>query len=145
MSRTFGIGDLSREFAVTPRTIRHYEDEGLLTPLRAGQRRIYRPRDRTRLKLILRGRRLGFPLAQIREIVDLYDGPSDGEARQLQLLIERIEQRSRELREKREDIDQTLRDLAQVAAGCHARLEEMASSSAAAARDRKTRSSAGGP
>ena len=73
MAETYGIAELAREFGVTARTIRHYEDEGLIAPLRDGQRRVYRPRDRTRLRLILRGRRLGFALAEVREIVDLYD------------------------------------------------------------------------
>ena len=126
MATTFSISDLAREFDVTPRTLRFYEDQGMLTPLRDGQRRIYRVRDRTRLKLILRGRRLGFPLAHIREIVDLYDAPADGEARQLTLLLDRIAARRRELLQKREDIDQTLEDLARVAAGCHARLDDLA-------------------
>ena len=126
MPSTYSISDLAREFQVTPRTLRFYEDQAMLTPLRDGQRRIYRTRDRTRLKLILRGRRLGFPLAQIREMIDLYDTPTDGEARQLELLIGRIETRRRELLQKREDIDLTLDELEAVAAGCHARLEELA-------------------
>ncbi len=143
MPSTYSISDLARELGVTPRTLRFYEDQGMLAPLRDGKRRIYRSRDRTRLKLILRGRRLGFPLAQIREIVDLYDAPADGEARQLRLLIGRIEARSRELRDKRDDIDQTLRELGEVAAGCHGRLDQLAASSPAAARNGKTRSKAG--
>jgi len=77
---TFGIGDLAREFGVTPRTIRFYEDQGMLAPSRDGQRRDFCPRERTRRMLILRGRRLGFPLAEIREIVDLYDAPAGEES-----------------------------------------------------------------
>ena len=75
MVQTFTISDLAREFEVTPRTIRHYEDEGLLSPRRQGQRRIYSPRDRVTLALILRGKRLGFSLAEAREIIELYDAP----------------------------------------------------------------------
>jgi DNA-binding transcriptional MerR regulator len=73
----FSIGELAREFDVTPRAIRFYEDQGLLAPRRDGQRRIYTPRDRTRLKLTLRGKRLGLSLAEIKELVDMYESPRD--------------------------------------------------------------------
>ncbi|NIW86644.1 MAG: MerR family transcriptional regulator, partial [Gammaproteobacteria bacterium] len=73
MNTVYSIGDLAREFDVTPRTIRFYEDQGLLSPARSGQNRVYTARDRTRLKLILRGKRLGFSLSEIRDILDLYD------------------------------------------------------------------------
>ena len=74
-SHGYGIADLAREFDVTTRTLRFYEDEGLIAPARKGQRRIFSQRDRVRLKLILRGKRLGFSLGEIREIIDLYDAP----------------------------------------------------------------------
>lgn len=125
MNATYSISELAREFAVTPRTLRFYEDEGLLSPQRSGQKRIYRPRDRTRLKLILRGRRLGFPLAEVRQIIGLYDAPA-GERRQLDHLLAQIGQRRGELEAKRRDINQTLRDLDRVAKGCQARLSELA-------------------
>ncbi len=122
MSTTYGIAELAREFGVTPRTIRFYEAEGMLSPARDGQRRVYRPRDRTRLKLILRGRRLGFPLAEVREIVDLYDAPP-GEAGQLEFLVEKIAARRAELEAKRADIDASLNDLKVVARNCRKRLK----------------------
>lgn len=124
MAESYGIRDLANEFGVTTRTIRFYEDQGMIAPLREGQRRIYRVRDRTRLKLILRGRRLGFSLAEIREIVDLYDAPS-GEAGQLNLLLERIAVRRAELEAKRRDIAASLRDLDAVAENCRNRLEQL--------------------
>lgn len=124
MARTYSIAELAREFGVTHRAIRFYEDQGMLTPLRDGQRRIYRPRDRTRLKLILRGRRLGFPLAEVREIIDLYNAPA-GEAGQLTHLIAKIMARKAELELKRHDIEASLSDLDAVAETCHKRLTEL--------------------
>ncbi len=133
MAETYGIAELAREFGVTPRTIRHYEDEGLIAPLRDGQRRVYRPRDRTRLRLVLRGRRLGFALAEVREIVDLYDA-APGEAGQLELLVAKIAGRRAELEAKRADIEATLADLEIVLGNCHKRLREMKNTSHSAAR-----------
>ncbi|MEE8188602.1 MAG: MerR family DNA-binding transcriptional regulator, partial [Kiloniellales bacterium] len=104
METTYGIAELAREFGVTARTIRFYEAEGMLSPAREGQRRIYRPRDRTRLKLILRGRRIGFTLAEVGGIIDLYDAPV-GEAGQLEYLLNKIAARRAELEAKREDIE----------------------------------------
>src|ERR1700747_1477923 len=89
---TFSISDLAREFALTTRAIRFYEDEGLLTPTQSGRNRIYAARDRTRLKLILRGKRLGLALAEIREILDLYDTNVD-EVPQLRKFVEILEAR----------------------------------------------------
>ena len=120
----FTIRDLAEEFRVTTRAIRFYEDKGLLQPKREGQRRLYSQRDRVRLQLILRGRRLGFPLAEVAEIVDLY-GAAAGEAGQLHSLIERIARRREELLGKRRDIDASLADLAAVAERCEARLTEL--------------------
>ena len=124
MTKTYSITELAQEFAVTNRTIRFYETEGMLTPLREGQRRIYRPRDRVRLKLILRGKRLGLSLQEIREIIDLYDA-ANGEAGQLQLLLDKIESRRGDLEDKRRDIDATLADLDDVAAKCRERLRQL--------------------
>ncbi len=120
----FGIGDLASEFAVTTRTIRFYEDRGMIAPRREGRRRVYGPRDRTRLKLILRGRRLGFSLSEIAEIVDLYDAPR-GEARQLTLLIDKVATRRVELESKRQDIEASLQDLDGVIKSCRKRLREL--------------------
>ena len=121
---TFGIGDLAREFGVTARTLRFYEDRGMIAPRRAGRRRIYGPRERTRLKLILRGRRLGFSLAEIAEIVDLYDAPR-GEGRQLTHLMDKIAARRAELKSKRRDIEASLKDLDGAARTCRKRLAEL--------------------
>lgn len=129
MSRLYGIGDLAREFAVTARTLRHYEDEGLLTPLRDGRKRLYRPRDRVRLKLILRGKRLGFSLRDIAEIIDLHDAPA-GEAGQLDTLLSRIAARRGDLESKRRDIEAALAHLDDVAADCERRLAALDESKA---------------
>jgi len=120
----FTITDLTREFDVTTRTLRFYEQEGLIDPVRRGRTRLYRPSDRTRLRLILRGRRLGFSLSEIREIVDMYDAPP-GERGQLLHLIARIEEKRANLMEKRNDIDLTLAELDDVEAGCRDRLSAM--------------------
>ncbi len=124
MAERFTITELSREFDVTTRTIRFYEDEGLLAPDRRGQARIYGTRDRVRLRLILRGKRLGFSLSEIKEILDLYDR-EPGEAGQLRHFLAKIAQRRAQLRQQREDIDVTLAELATVEARCDERLAEL--------------------
>src|SRR5687767_15868275 len=88
----FSISELAQEFDVTPRAIRFYEDQGLLAPRREGQRRIYTPRDRTRLKLTLRGKRLGLTLSEIRELIDMYE-PGRDERPQLERFLARSEER----------------------------------------------------
>ena len=138
MAETYGIAELAREFGVTARTIRHYEDEGLIAPSRDGQRRVYRPRDRTRLRLILRGRRLGFTLAEVREIVDLYDA-APGEAGQLELLLAKIGGRRSELEAKRADIEAALADLETVARNCRKRLRGLKNTNHATARTTEKR------
>ena len=110
MSTVYSIGELSREFGVTTRTIRFYEDQGLLSPAREGQSRIYQPRDRVRLKLILRGKRLGFSLKEIKNLIELYDAP-EGEGAQLRSFIEKIRARRGELQAQRNDIEQVLDEL----------------------------------
>jgi DNA-binding transcriptional MerR regulator len=110
MSDLFSIGDLAREFGVTTRTIRFYEDQGLLSPTRDGQNRIYQARDRVRLKLILRGKRLGFSLKEIKNLIELYDAP-EGEGRQLRVFIEKIRARRAELLIQRDDIEHVLDEL----------------------------------
>lgn len=121
---TYTISDLANEFAVTTRTIRFYEAEGMISPERDGQRRIFSVRDRTRLKLILRGKRIGFTLAEIRDIIDMYDS-HPGEAGQLRHLVDRIERQRTELETRRSVIDTTLADLAEVEANARARLTEL--------------------
>ncbi len=130
MSETYGIGELAREFAVTARTIRFYEDLGMLTPLREGRKRVYHPRDRVRLKLILRGKRLGFSLAETREMIELYDAP-EGEVGQLRLFRDKIAERRAELESKRRDIAAALEDLDQADKRCRARLGELEVTAAA--------------
>ncbi len=120
----YGITELTREFGVSTRTIRFYEDEGMLHPVRDGRHRLFHPRDRIRLKLILRGKRLGLSLAEIREIIDMYDA-RPGEAGQLNLLIEKIADRRRDLLQKQRDIEKTLEELDEVERSCRARLDEM--------------------
>ena len=110
MNDSYSIGDLSREFGVTTRTIRFYEDQGLLSPTRNGQNRIYQGRDRVRLKLILRGKRLGFSLKEINKLIQLYDTP-EGEAGQLRSFIEKIRARRTELLVQKDDIAHVLDEL----------------------------------
>ncbi len=111
------ISDLASEFEVTLRTLRHYEDVGLLTPERRGTTRVFHARDRTRLRLILRGRRLGFSLPEIRTIVNMYD-EQPGEAGQLNYLLDQIEVRRAELDQLRRDIDETAAELDEVERRC---------------------------
>lgn len=121
---TFGIRSLADEFGVTTRTIRFYEDEGLLSPRRDGTRRLFSQRDRVRLKLVLRGRRLGFSLSEIKEIIGMYDAPA-GEVGQLRLMLEKIGERRRDLEDKRRDIDEALSEMADIEASCRSRLAEL--------------------
>ncbi|TNI45693.1 MerR family transcriptional regulator [Aeromonas veronii] len=107
---TYSISELAHEFDVTPRTIRYYEDEGLLTPLREGQTRIYSHRDKIRLKLTLRGKRLGFSLAEIRELFDMYDTDKSSKT-QLHSMIQLIETKRGVLRQQLEDIQMVMAEL----------------------------------
>ena len=110
MAETFGIADLAREFGVTTRTIRFYEDRGLIQPRRAGQRRIYTPRDRVRLRLIMRGKRLGFSLEDIGQMLDLYD-VDPTEVAQLRLFVDKLRERKKALERQRADIAALLKEL----------------------------------
>ena len=117
MSETFGIAELAREFAVTTRTIRFYEDKNLLSPVRQGQRRVYSLRDRVRLRLIMRGKRLGFALDEIRQMIDLYDvDPS--EVTQLHHFLDKIRERQAQLIAQKHDISETLTELERIKAQC---------------------------
>src|SRR5215831_14341737 len=109
-NRTFTIRQLTKEFSVTARTLRFYEDEGLIAPARRGQTRLYSARDRARIILILRGRRLGFSLAEIREVLDMYDS-KDGEQAQMLHARKKFEERIVTLEQQKLDIDQALRQL----------------------------------
>lgn len=123
--RTYSIGELARLFEVTPRTIRFYEQEGLLEPERRGQTRIYHEKDRVRLKLTLRGKRLGFSLAEIREVIELYDAMPDGNARQLQRLLEILAEKRADMERQLEDIRLMQRELDDVEARCQEVLDNL--------------------
>lgn len=110
MAETFTISALAREFGVTTRTIRHYEDEGLLNPEREGTNRIFSHRDRVRLKLALRGKRLGFTLQEIRELFNLYDLARD-EKQQLEEFLGKLDRRRALLQQQREDIEVMLNEV----------------------------------
>ncbi|MHB0774165.1 MerR family transcriptional regulator [Halomonas sp. WWR20] len=125
--RTYSIGELARRFDVTARTIRFYEQEGLLAPERQGQTRIYHEKDRVRLKLTLRGKRLGFSLAEIREVIGLYDDEHDGDARQLKRMLDILADKRQGLAQQLEDIHVMQRELEDVEGRCQdalARLEQ---------------------
>ncbi len=106
----FSISELSREFEITPRAIRFYEDQGLLAPRREGQRRIYTPRDRTRLKLTLRGKRLGLTLSEIRELIDMYE-PGRDQRPQLERFLAVLESHKASLLQQRADIEAQLAEI----------------------------------
>jgi len=112
---TYSISDLSRHFDVTPRAIRFYEDQGLLSPERINAQRVYKDGDFIRLKLILRGKRIGFSLAELKQTISLYDTQPDSKA-QLQYVLETIDSHREELLERKQDIQTTLADMDDVQA-----------------------------
>jgi DNA-binding transcriptional MerR regulator len=134
---TFSISDLAQEFALTTRAIRFYEDEGLLAPLRRGQTRVYGERERTRIKLILRGKRLGLSLSEIRELFDLY-AATGSERSQLAKFLPMLADRRAMLLQQREDIDAVLAEIAVLERDCRRRLQPEGASPV-----RATRASAG--
>ena len=113
MPETFTITELTREFGVSTRTLRFYEDEGLLKPLRQGRTRKYRTSDRYILAQVLRGKRLGFSIAEIREILSMYRDPV-GERGQLDLLASKVDAKRQDLLQKRRDIEETLSEFAEI-------------------------------
>ena len=125
MTSRYTIGDLAREFGVTTRTIRHYEEQGLLNPSRQGPNRIFSARDRVRLKLALRGKRLGFSLHEIKELFDLYDVSKD-ERGQLEVFLAKLEKRKALLEQQREDIEVMLREVEFFATQCRKLLAQPA-------------------
>lgn len=110
MPGLFTIGELSTEFELSPRAIRFYEDQGLIAPARAGANRVYTKRDRARLQLVLRGKRLGFSLSDIRKFLDLYDADRT-KARQMSMTLELTRTRIRDLEQQQSDITLTLAEL----------------------------------
>lgn len=123
-TRELTIAEIADEFGITHRTVRFYEDRGLIAPERRGTRRIYHPRDRVRLGLILRGKRLGFSLEEITRIVDMYD-EQPGEVGQLRYLLAQIEARRADLEQRRLDVLAALAELDQLQARCRADLADL--------------------
>jgi DNA-binding transcriptional MerR regulator len=123
--RTWSVRELADEFGVTTRTLRFYEAEGLLAPARTGTARSYGPRDHTRLVLILRGRRFGMSLPEIREIVDMYEDAATGERTQLLTLLDRLDEIAADLRARRRDLTHTLDEVLDVARQCRQRLADL--------------------
>lgn len=118
---TFTITELAAEFDITPRAIRFYEDMGLLEPGRKGRNRVYTPRDRTRLKLTLRGKRLGLALQEIKQLVDMYDSQASA-APQLRAFLTILAQHRQQLEQQRHDIEVTLAEIQQHEKRCRALL-----------------------
>jgi DNA-binding transcriptional MerR regulator len=123
--RTWTVGELAEDLGVTTRTLRFYEAEGLISPQRVGMSRSYSPRDRARLRLILRGKRFGMSLAEIREIVGMYDGAASSERRQLATLLARLDDIADDLRARQSALQRTLDEVNDVAARCRTRLAEL--------------------
>jgi len=120
----FSIGELSKEFDITTRSIRFYEDQGLLMPARKGQTRIYNQRDRVRLKLILRGKRLGFSLAETGRLFELYDADKSS-AKQLSSMMELIFQKKNVLKQQLDDINAVLIELNDLEDNCQNILSQL--------------------
>jgi DNA-binding transcriptional MerR regulator len=132
MSKAYTISELAQEFGVTTRTLRHYEDQGLVTPTREGINRIYSHRDRVRLKLALRGKRLGFSLSELRELFQLYDLAND-EKRQLEEFAVKLERRRAQLEQQREDVEVMLNEINFFATQCQRLLADADSAKASPA------------
>lgn len=122
--RTWTIREIADEFGITTRTVRHYEEIGLLSPERVGTTRIFHRRERTRLSLIMRGRRLGFPLDEIATIVNLYDVPR-GKRSQLEYVLGQIDERREDLEQRRRDIEDALTELSTFEQRCQDELDAL--------------------
>lgn len=122
--QTFSIGELSKSFDITPRSIRFYEEQGLLEPLREGLTRVYHSKDKVRLKLILRGKRLGFSLAEISKLFELYD-TNPNSAAQLEIMLQLTEQKRAVLAQQLHDIQMLMDELDDVEARCKEELNEL--------------------
>ncbi|KXB31476.1 MerR family transcriptional regulator [Dechloromonas denitrificans] len=118
---TFAISDLAREFGITPRTIRFWEDQGILSPEREGSKRVFNRRDRARLKMALRGKRLGLSLAEIKDLIGMYNSTED-ETPQLLECLRIMSSRRQALEQQREDIEAMLAEIAQFEQQCQQEL-----------------------
>ena len=121
---TYSIAELAKEFDITTRTIRFYEDKQLLKPARRGQQRVYSRADRTRLKLVLRGKRLGWPLDDIREMIHMYDAPG-GEEKQLRVMIDKINTSRETLLRQQTDIALALSEFDDIQLRCETQLSSL--------------------
>ncbi len=124
MREYYSITELTREFKISTRTLRFYEDEGLVQPVRRGRTRLFKPSDRHLIRQIMRGKRLGFSINEIREIIQMYKAPP-GEVGQLKLMITRIDEKREDLRQKRRDLEETIAELDQAEESCVERLAEL--------------------
>lgn len=124
MREYYTITELTREFGISTRTLRYYEDEGLIQPVRRGRTRLFRPSDRHLIRQILRGKRLGFSIADLREIIQMYREPP-GEAGQLRTIIAKIDEKRAALRQKRRDLEEALAELDLAEEACVERLAEL--------------------
>lgn len=123
--KTYTISELSKAFDVTPRALRLYEESGLLGPKREGSKRIYFERDRVRLRLLLRGKRLGYSLAEIKELFDIYESNS-GEEGQLLLLLENMEEKKKKLEIQKTDVEMALQEIERITLKARETLDEIA-------------------
>ncbi len=124
MEKTYTINELADEFGVTLRAIRFYEEHGLISPQRQGRQRVFSRRDRVRLKLILRGKRIGLQLSEVREVIDLYDASRDEASQSLKLLAA-IMGRRRQLEQQKRDIEDILDEIDQLEAHCRQVIDDM--------------------
>lgn len=121
---TFSIGELAREFDITTRAIRFYEEQGLMSPARNGQTRIYMKKDHVRLKLILRGKRLGFTLAETKTLFNLYDSNQNSEA-QLETMLQMTVEKRAVMHQQLDDIQMLMNELEEVETRCRDELQEL--------------------
>ncbi|NLC36363.1 MAG: MerR family DNA-binding transcriptional regulator [Alcaligenaceae bacterium] len=124
--QTWTISQLAKEFGITPRTIRFYEDQGIVSPERLGRNRVYHSRDRTRLKLALRGKRMGFQLSEILDLINMYDATRDNTSAQLQHYVDVLEKHRGTLEQQRNDLEQTLREIEYQLEHCRDLLKQQA-------------------
>ena len=122
--QTFSIGELARSMDITPRSIRFYEEQGLLSPTRIGQNRIYMKKDRVRLKLILRGKRLGFSLAETKTLFDLYDSHQNSKI-QLEAMLKMTDEKRAHMQQQLEDIEMLKAELEDVESRCQDELDAL--------------------